>query len=146
MKIAINIIIVFLLFSFGGNSCSTRNSDELSGKVFYSDDGAIMRFTSLDSCVVENINWNHIFGELANMHEYQEKYNATWSYIDYRSIRIDTGVFVFTVYLSCSLGIIPSSIEHTELIIFIGDPDAMNCYVFKQKENGSCSSMTKTIN
>ncbi len=122
-------ICIFSMFITGCNQFTSKT--KLLGNKFCADDGATITFTSIDSCVIKNINWENVFNELANELDFQEEYNSTWEYKGDNKIFIYTGDFMFDVYISSGLENSPFYGDGRPYIyIYIGDPDELNMYKF----------------
>lgn len=124
------ITIVICIISFFMAGCSQGNKSDLVGNTFRADDGGTISFTSTDSCVVKNINWHNVFGDLTNEQEYKDEYKSTWEYIDSSTIEIDTGEFTFHVDRPNVIDDISSSDGRPYIFIYIGDPDELVTYQF----------------
>lgn len=126
-----NIIAIYILSLFIAGCSRCTSKTELLGNEFCANDGATITFTSLDSCVIKNINWKNVFMELANELDFQEVYNCTWEYKGDNKIFIYTGDFMFDVYISSGIENSPFYGDGRPYIyIYIGDPDELNMYKF----------------
>lgn len=123
-------VIIICIISILLAGCSRGNNLELIGNTFRADDGGTIRFTSSDSCVVEQINWHNVFGDLANELEFKEEYKSTWKYIRSNTIQINTGEFVFNVDRPNIIDEVFSLNGSPYIFILIGDPDDFLLYQF----------------
>ena len=140
-----HILALFMLTVFVSSCFSDYSKQEIAGRTFYADDGAVIRLNADGSCQVDNLNWSHVwcedgasdkhFSHLADSLHSKKTHFGTWDIDRYDKYQIcmSMNTFVFSLTLSSGFNMLPTPADEVKLIIFIGDPDDWNTYEFKQR-------------
>lgn len=128
---------IFFIFLIIAEMCGSLNRDdytreEFVGTEWQGPDGATLRFISRDSVTFRNVNWDSITSGWEAAKKFPSSGTYTWTLATLFRDEPEIDIFFPGTSISFSLR---QRRWKTQIYTYIGDPDLLDLYVFKQVES-----------